>query len=59
MGLLYLEIDLNLLEPSGPVKACNGIALPCSVVRMLTSAIFYEFVSELCGKANNFVLYRE
>jgi len=20
--------DLNLLEPSGPVQACNGIALP-------------------------------
>jgi hypothetical protein len=20
--------SLNLLEPSGPVKACNGIALP-------------------------------
>jgi hypothetical protein len=20
--------NLNLLEPSGPVKACNGIALP-------------------------------
>jgi hypothetical protein len=22
--------SLNLLEPSGPVKACNGIALPLS-----------------------------
>jgi hypothetical protein len=24
--------SLNLLEPSGPVKACNGIALPCKYV---------------------------
>jgi hypothetical protein len=23
--------SLNLLEPSGPVKACNGIALPFTV----------------------------
>jgi hypothetical protein len=26
MGFLYLY--LNLLEPLGPVKACNGVALP-------------------------------
>jgi hypothetical protein len=26
MGLLYLY--LNLLEPLGPVQACNGIPLP-------------------------------
>jgi len=24
--------SLNLLEPSGPVQACNGIALPFSVL---------------------------
>jgi hypothetical protein len=24
--------NLNLLEPSGPVKACNGIALPLPVL---------------------------
>jgi hypothetical protein len=24
--------SLNLLEPSGPVKACNGIALPIVVI---------------------------
>jgi hypothetical protein len=30
MGLLYLyrSGSLNLLEPSGPIQACNGIALP-------------------------------
>jgi hypothetical protein len=28
-GVNCLEIEsLNLLEPSGPVQACNGIALP-------------------------------
>jgi hypothetical protein len=25
---LKISGSLNLLEPSGPVKACNGIALP-------------------------------
>jgi hypothetical protein len=25
--------SLNLLEPSGPVKACNGIALPLPAVK--------------------------
>jgi hypothetical protein len=25
--------SLNLLEPSGPVKACNGIALPFYLIR--------------------------
>jgi hypothetical protein len=24
--------SLNLLEPSGPVKACNGIALPFTLI---------------------------
>jgi hypothetical protein len=27
--------SLNLLEPSGPVQACNGIALPFLVVVVL------------------------
>jgi hypothetical protein len=35
--------NLNLLEPSGPVKACNGIALPfyiakCSITLFFGSA---------------------
>jgi hypothetical protein len=34
--IVLKSVSLNLLEPSGPVKACNGIALPflrqsCSV----------------------------
>jgi len=27
--------NLSFLEPSGPVQACNGIALPLSVVRTM------------------------
>jgi hypothetical protein len=27
--------SLNLLEPSGPAKACNGIALPLSFTYLL------------------------
>jgi hypothetical protein len=29
--------SLNLLEPSGPVKACNGIALPLPLKRTVKS----------------------
>jgi hypothetical protein len=37
-GLTTLPIvlkseSLNLLEPSGPVKACNGIALPLPTIQ--------------------------
>jgi hypothetical protein len=28
MPIVLKSGSLNLLEPSGPVKACNGIALP-------------------------------
>jgi hypothetical protein len=27
--------SLNILEPSGPVKACNGIALPFSYIHLV------------------------
>jgi hypothetical protein len=37
--------SLNLLEPSGPVKACNGIALPLifllSFFEKLQHSLFY------------------
>jgi hypothetical protein len=29
--------NLNLLEPSGPVKACNGIALPSPKYALIIS----------------------
>ena len=28
MSIVLKSVSLNLLEPSGPVQACNGIALP-------------------------------
>jgi len=28
MPIVYKSVSLNLLETSGPVQACNGIALP-------------------------------
>jgi hypothetical protein len=35
--------NLNLLEPSGPVQGCNGIALPfCNLVPPLQSCAFTE-----------------
>jgi len=31
--------SLNLLEPSGPVQACNGIALPLPCIKVITRVI--------------------
>jgi hypothetical protein len=41
---------LNLLEPSGPVKACNGIALPFIIYQVLASGWFAraETCHQLC-----------
>jgi len=33
-----LSLGLNLLEPSGPFQACNGIALPLTVIRLNSHA---------------------
>jgi hypothetical protein len=46
--------NLNLLEPSGPVKACNGIALPYHTVNtpLLTSLgafVVTEFIEVYWG----------
>jgi hypothetical protein len=45
---------LNLLEPSGPVKACTGIALACKVCivnfrpcAVYTACIFILFINGL------------
>jgi len=45
--------SLKLLEPSGPVEACNGIALPLPVVIWPTGSIslsFRQHVSNIPGK---------
>jgi hypothetical protein len=36
--------SLNLLEPSGPVKACNGIALPLRTRRLSDSFNFADYL---------------
>jgi hypothetical protein len=52
MPVVWKSGNLNILEPSGPVQACNGIALP-----------FYNFIFlhfPLSGQSNNsyrFCLY--
>ena len=33
--------NLDLLEPSGPVQACNGIALPFTDVNLLATDFFF------------------
>jgi hypothetical protein len=39
-GVKGLKFErLNLLEPSGPAKACNGIALPLQITRTKDSVI--------------------
>jgi len=35
--------SLNLLEPSGPVQACNGIALPLLLLLLLLLYYYTEF----------------
>jgi hypothetical protein len=51
---LYVPIvlksgSLNLLEPSGHVKACNGIALPLTFQVVILHALLPEFqVRSLC-----------
>ena len=35
MPIVLKSGNLNLLEPSGPVQACNGIALPLPIYTML------------------------
>jgi hypothetical protein len=36
--------SLNLLEPSGPVKACNGIALPLPLPVFVTFVVSRFFI---------------
>jgi hypothetical protein len=36
--IVFKSGNLNLLEPSGPVQACNGIALPFSGTKMLPNS---------------------
>jgi hypothetical protein len=43
--------SLNLLEPSGPVQACNGIALPyhnCKYLHLLSAITSLHFHVYVC-----------
>jgi len=41
--------SLNLLEPSGPVQACNGIALP----------FFLMYLMDVCYQKNTCLVRRQ
>ena len=41
--------SLNLLEPSGPVQACNGIALPFN--------FFYPYTVEMCRSVGDITIF--
>jgi len=38
MSIVLKYGSLNLLEPSGPVQACNGIALPLPLLKTVIGA---------------------
>ena len=41
--------SLNLLEPSGPVQACNGIALPLPYISMRFGSFWGTFWSSIAA----------
>ena len=52
MPIVLKSGSLNLLEPSGPVQTCSGIALPSYIVHCILDHIVciycvYEFVMKL------------
>jgi len=48
--------SLNLLEPSGPVQACNGIALPFTyfTLRYFTHSLTHSMEQIASWEANQF-----
>jgi hypothetical protein len=52
MPIVLKSGSLNLLEPSGPVKACNGIALPLlasSTTCLSSGGATQTTIDKLCG----------
>ena len=46
MPIVLKSESLNLLEPSGPVQACNGIAFSgCDVIRV--TMLMFEWSDEI------------
>ena len=56
MPIVFKSGSLNLLEPSGPVQACNGIALPLpSFVKRhycITTAVTINMINPLNAELN-------
>jgi hypothetical protein len=52
MPIVLKSGNLNLLEPSGPVQACNGIALPFTV-DTLNRCKFVRVLGQFAEKAFN------
>jgi hypothetical protein len=51
------SVNLSFLELSGPVKACNGIALPLHLLYVINSKQS-DLVAALCFYAANKILFR-
>ena len=55
MPIFLKSGSLKLLEPSGPVQACNGIALLCHVKYVDSFLVFWTniaLLTTLCGKTH-------
>jgi len=48
------SVSLNLLEPSGPVQACNGIALPLPLPLPLRGENRKEKILQIKAKQQTF-----
>jgi len=58
MPIVLKSRSLNLLEPSGPVQACNGIALPLpSTVAWATESVVRLTISKCEFKWSRHVVY--
>ena len=53
-NLVLKSGSLNLLEPSGPVQTCNGIALPFMYHIMYKNELFLSFLERRNRKITQF-----
>jgi len=50
--------NLNFLEPSGALQACNGTALPLTQLTLyLQGVVFFLKISQLLKKSRNFLFF--
>jgi hypothetical protein len=57
--IVLKSVSLNLLEPSGPVQACHGIAVPLSLSFYHSNAEFHfiDFVSKVHVETRVFISF--